>query len=93
MQISQASSATLDFSIVVPAHNEAENFAPYLEELRTVLEGKGEYEVLCVDDGSTNDTLPRLMTVARRFPPPDHTPPPALRSECGQCHGNGRGEA
>jgi len=65
--MSQSSGATLDFSIVIPAHNEAENLAPYLEELRTVLEGKGEYEVLCVDDGSTDDTLPRLTTEARRF--------------------------
>jgi len=67
MEMSQSSGATLDFSIVIPAHNEAENLAPYLEELRTVLEGKGEYEVLCVDDGSTDDTLPRLTTEARRF--------------------------
>lgn len=66
--MSQASSATLDFSIVIPAHDEAENLAPYLEELRTVLAGKGEYEVLCVDDGSTDDTLPRLMAEAHRFP-------------------------
>jgi glycosyltransferase involved in cell wall biosynthesis len=67
MEMSQASSATLDFSIVVPAHDEAENIAPYLEEINTALEGKGEYEVLWVDDGSRDDTLSRLMAEARRF--------------------------
>jgi dolichol-phosphate mannosyltransferase len=66
--MSEAWSATLDFSIVIPAHDEAENLVPYVEEICMVLEGKGEYEVLCVDDGSTDDTLPRLMAEARRFP-------------------------
>ena len=66
--MSQASSTTLDFAIVIPAHDEAENLALYLEEISTALEGKGEYEVLWVDDGSRDDTLPRLMAEARRLP-------------------------
>jgi dolichol-phosphate mannosyltransferase len=68
MKMSQAASAALEFSIVIPAHDEAKNVAPYLEEISTALEGKGEYEVLWVDDGSEDDTLPRLMAEARRFP-------------------------
>jgi len=64
----QTSTAILDFSIVIPAHDEAENLAPYVEEMRAALEGKGEYKVLCVDDGSTDDTLLRLMAEARGFP-------------------------
>jgi len=66
--MSVSSSQILEFSIVIPAHDEAENIAPYLEEISNALEGKGEYEVLCVDDGSKDDTLPRLMNAARRFP-------------------------
>jgi len=65
--MSQASSATLVFSVVVPAHDEAENLAAYLQEISAALEGQGEYEVLWVDDGSTDDTVPRLMAAARRF--------------------------
>ena len=66
--MSDAASTSLDFSIVIPAHDEAENIVPYLAEISTALEGKGEYEVLCVDDGSKDDTLPRLMNAARRLP-------------------------
>lgn len=66
--MSQAAGASLDFSIVIPAHDEAKNVTPCLEEITAALVGKGEYEVLWVDDGSKDDTLPRLMAEAQRFP-------------------------
>jgi dolichol-phosphate mannosyltransferase len=65
--MSQAATAAVEFSIVIPAHDEAKNVAPCLEQISAALEGKGEYEVLWVDDGSKDDTLPRLMAQARRF--------------------------
>lgn len=64
----EASSKTLDLSIVIPAHNEAENLSPSLEEIHAALGGNREYEVIYVDDGSTDDTLPRLVAQARVFP-------------------------
>ena len=33
--------------------------------MRAALEGRAEYKVLCVDDGSTDDPLLRLMAEAR----------------------------
>ena len=48
-------------SVVVPVHNEAENVAPLLAEVHAALEGVLDYEVVYVDDGST-DATPRILT-------------------------------
>ena len=54
-------------SIVVPLYNEEDNVDPMLEELWSVLESLGiRYEVICVDDGSTDGTLARLREQASR---------------------------
>lgn len=46
---------SIDVSVVIPAYNERDNLAPLLEEVRAVLDGLGlGYEVLFVDDGSTD---------------------------------------
>jgi len=51
------------WSVVVPLHDEADNVAPLVAELRSVLATlDGPYEVLLVDDGSRDDTL----TIAQR---------------------------
>lgn len=43
--------------VVLPAYNEAENLAPLLENLREVMEDNQLcYQVIVVDDGSTDDT-------------------------------------
>ncbi len=44
-------------SIVIPAFNEDEGVAPTVREIRTVMDaGDNEYEILVVDDGSTDRT-------------------------------------
>ena len=49
---------TLDLSIVLPVYNEAGNLATLHAELSTVLSGLGRsYEIVAVDDGSTDDSL------------------------------------
>src|SRR5258708_16621012 len=51
-------------SIVVPVRNEADNVGPLLEEIVRALEGRWAYEVIFVNDGSTDatgDTLRALM--------------------------------
>ncbi len=54
-------------SIVIPAYNEEENIPILYEKLRSVLEGLGrEYEVIFVDDGSTDGTWERLKEIAQR---------------------------
>jgi glycosyltransferase involved in cell wall biosynthesis len=40
----------MDFSVVIPVKNEAENISSLLGDIRAALDGLIEYEVLCVDD-------------------------------------------
>ncbi|GIW42271.1 MAG: dolichol-phosphate mannosyltransferase [Candidatus Binatia bacterium] len=58
----------MDFSVVVPFHNEAENVARLFTELRSCLEGRFEFEVVAVDDGSEDATLERLLEARRGWP-------------------------
>jgi glycosyltransferase involved in cell wall biosynthesis len=56
-------------SVVVPVYNEQENVTPLLERLHDALEGLGRpYELLLVDDGSTDQTAARLREAVVRFP-------------------------
>src|ERR1041385_426560 len=51
-------------SVVVPVRNEAENVAPLADEIAAALTGRWSFEVIFVNDGSTDDTalaLRRLM--------------------------------
>jgi len=50
----------MDLSVVIPVHNEAENIQPLIDEIVTALDGRYDYEIVYVDDGSTDDTLERL---------------------------------
>lgn len=47
----------VEVSVVIPAHNEAENLVELHAALRRHLAGHRPYEILIVDDGSTDDTL------------------------------------
>jgi glycosyltransferase involved in cell wall biosynthesis len=56
-------------SVVVPAYNEAENLEALLAELTSALEPLGEpYEILVVDDGSTDGSDAVLPALERRHP-------------------------
>lgn len=58
----------MELSVVVPVLNEAGNIEPLLQEIHAVLEGKADFEVVYVDDGST-DVTPRELEVAKsRYP-------------------------
>jgi glycosyltransferase involved in cell wall biosynthesis len=48
---------TPDISVVVPFYNEARSLPTLLGELAAALEGAGRYEIILVDDGSTDDYL------------------------------------
>ena len=58
----------LGMSVVVPVHNEADNLAPLIEEIRQVLTGRLSYEIVYVDDGSTDETPARLHALQRDMP-------------------------
>jgi len=51
-------------SVVVPVFNESENVLPLLEEIERALTPLGRFEVIFVDDGSTDDTAARLTQAA-----------------------------
>lgn len=56
-------------SVVAPVYNEAENIERFVAELLAVLRALGEpFEIVLVDDGSTDDTWRRIRDAARREP-------------------------
>jgi glycosyltransferase involved in cell wall biosynthesis len=64
-----ASSGAVDVTALIPVYNEAENLEPLLTKLTADLKALGKtYEILVVDDGSTDDTLTRLRALRPRIP-------------------------
>jgi len=60
-------------SVVVPTYNEGENIDIFLERIEGILvslveELDGNYEIICVDDGSTDETVERLIFHRERNP-------------------------
>ena len=78
---------TPEFSVVIPVCNEAENVLPLAKEIAAALAGR-EFEVLFVDDGSTDQTAAAVHCRARGDSA--GAPAPALvsqRAERGGEHG------
>ena len=55
-------------SIVVPVRNEAENVAPLIAEIAAALDGRWPYEIIYVNDGSTDATAEQLASVMKARP-------------------------
>src|SRR6059036_1984648 len=53
-------------SIVVPVRNEAGNVAPLIAEIAAALDGRWRYEIIYVNDGSTDATPARLGEIMRQ---------------------------
>jgi dolichol-phosphate mannosyltransferase len=58
-------SATPELSVVIPVQNEQDNIAPLIREISDALIGVVSFEILYVDDGSTDQTVPRLYDAQR----------------------------
>jgi dolichol-phosphate mannosyltransferase len=56
----------MDLSVVVPVKNEAENVAPLVAEIGRALDGLLSYEIIYVDDGSTDATAAEIMRFGPR---------------------------
>lgn len=57
--------AAIAVSIVVPVRNEAENVAPVIAEITAALDGRWNYEIIYVNDGSTDATGERLASIMK----------------------------
>jgi len=58
----------MDLSVVIPARNEAPNVAPLVDEIRRALDGRLAYEIVYVDDGSSDATAAEIKRLAAAFP-------------------------
>jgi glycosyltransferase involved in cell wall biosynthesis len=61
--------APVDISVVVPVYNEYDSLPALLEALTQVLEVLAHpYEIICIDDGSTDGSGDRLRELAQQYP-------------------------
>lgn len=59
----------MDLSIVIPFYNEEDSVVPLCEATRAALEPTSHrFEVLLIDDGSTDGTYERMLEIAERDP-------------------------
>ncbi|MGE5148070.1 MAG: glycosyltransferase family 2 protein [Candidatus Eiseniibacteriota bacterium] len=58
----------MKLSVVVPVRNEAENIDPLLAEIHAALDGRVDFEVVYVDDGSDDGTAATLAAARQRYP-------------------------
>lgn len=60
---------TIQYSVVIPLKNEESNIIDLIQELEPVMEGLGKpWELICVDDGSTDNTKSILRDIAQQKP-------------------------
>jgi dolichol-phosphate mannosyltransferase len=64
--VSSSDAAAVDVSIVVPVRNEAGNLAPLIAEIAAALDGRWRYEIIYVNDGSTDSTPAHLAEIMKQ---------------------------
>ena len=57
----------MELSVVIPVRNEAANIAPLVAEIRAALDGRVDYEIVYVDDGSSDGTVAAIEQLRRGF--------------------------
>lgn len=58
----------MKISVVVPVHNETDNVETLISEIHQSLYTHDDYEMIFVDDGSTDDTLLKLKQAKQTYP-------------------------
>ncbi len=58
----------LDLSVIVPVYNERDNITPLIDEIVEALKGLVSYEIIYVNDGSSDDTLEVLIEKQQSCP-------------------------
>ncbi len=53
----------MDLSVVVPVFNEQENLKPLIDEIHAALDDRLDFEIIYVNDGSTDETLATLKAL------------------------------
>ena len=66
--LSSLDTIPVDVSIVVPVRNEQDNVAPVIAEITAALDGRFAYEIIYVNDGSTDATPQRLADLMQSRP-------------------------
>jgi glycosyltransferase involved in cell wall biosynthesis len=64
----RSGSGSLAYSVVIPVFNEEENLPELYRRLTAVMERLGSYEVILVDDGSTDGSYSAIKRVHQRDP-------------------------
>jgi dolichol-phosphate mannosyltransferase len=59
--------ATPAISVVVPVRNEADNITAVIDEIATAMVGRFNFEVICVNDGSGDDTEATVRRLMGQF--------------------------
>jgi dolichol-phosphate mannosyltransferase len=67
--MTEISSSDLQLSVVIPVCNEAENVAPLAREIHAALNGRIGFEVIFVDDGSTDATAAEVLNIRKEAVP------------------------
>jgi dolichol-phosphate mannosyltransferase len=68
VDLSSSDTAETAVSVVVPVRNEADNIVPLIAEIAAALDGRWVYEIIYVNDGSTDTTGERLVAAMKQQP-------------------------